>query len=187
MLICLFLVLFALIDVSQCTCVDSTCEQHKCTYDEMMLVNRAKGLGLGNHKCVASIIKFNEDGSISYTKQLNTTADTYYDDITGSLHTHYLGPFGLLSFDEYCDGKGGVNVVIDSPFLGHINGKSLDQIDGELGTLWRSIGFYNSDASDRLKAVELFYPTNFGSISPFIELDKNGHFDLAVFQTCTLV
>lgn len=173
---------------------DSTCQKLRGTRAEMTAVNQAKMLGLGDHSCVSTYIKFFPNGTQNVAASLSfpSRVNSYYDAGTGSLHSDYYVN-GVISvvIDEYIDGKGGVCIEIKGASNSGFYTESLDQNKNGLGSVWRAIGYYTPDEFKAIKGVQWFIPTVFGDsglggdVLSLTFLDENNRLDYINMQTCT--
>ena len=160
---------------------DTTCGQYKCTWSEMREVNYAKSLGVGNHSCIMVIVLFNADGSFNSTFEFPAIVDSFYNESTGSLDSVFIVGGTSLLIKEFCDGKGNTCITIDgTPY--YIESK--DQNVGVKASVWRAIGMYETTKNKKLRAMQIFHPTEWGDVLARVDLTENGSLSQAIFQKC---
>lgn len=181
----MFVPLFLVFALATAAFYDTTCQKLKCTRSEMKAVNQAKMLALGMHDCTSTYIKFFPNGTQQFASSFSSTVNSYYDATTGSLRSEYNDVTGAnVIIDEYCDGKGSVCIEIVNSTNSGFYTESIDQNKDGLGSVYRSIGYYTTDAKKRIKGVQWLIPTDFGDVLLLTFLDENNKLDYSMYQTC---
>lgn len=164
---------------------DTTCAGLKTSKSQLLEVNRAKMLGLGNHSCIIQINAYNPDGTLNQSFQINQMIYNSYDAELGAVYSLNVPEYGSpTQYWEYADGNGNTCLQTNDADFSDYYLESIDQNKGNVGTVFRTIGFYTKNAAKKLRAIQHTMPTPYGILVHVTVLDESMHVTSAVTMTC---
>src|SRR5207253_3241330 len=168
--------------------VDSTCFGLPSSREWLTEVDRAKMLGLGTHSCNIEVAVYNPSGSFLARFNYTSVTQNSYNALLGAVHSINSDSRGQVNVvDEYYDGRKNVCFLSNDTTFGSLYGESIDQNKGDVGQIWRSIGYYSRDSLRKLQAFQNTVPTTYGYLVTVMVLDSNQRPSLTVVQTCSTV
>jgi hypothetical protein len=166
---------------------DTTCNNYKCTRDQMSLVDHAKYLSIGNHTCNVVYTTYFPDGTKDTVVEYTAITNTFYDKTTGSIHSDFIFSGGLIPIDEYCNDKGGVCIEINYPGYDELYIESTDLAYGNAGTAARIVSFYKKGVNKKLKQLQTLFASSFGDVLIASYYSDDGHLENTQAHTCFFV